>query len=288
MTGFLSELGRKAAEKWLALIVLPGLLFVAVTWAGWTLRHGAWFDPAPLRAEATRWSTERPESLVLAAAGALLAATGVAQLAHGLARAVERLWFAAGLGALGRRLTRRRQTRWESRDRAYDRALLSPDADAALDLDALLAARNAVCPVRPARPTWMADRVRAAAVRVHRSYDLDLTSLWPRLWLVVPDAARTELVAARTAVSTDARLFAWGLLYLVPAAWWWPSAVVTVVTCTAAWRRGRVSTDVLAELSESAVDLYATTLVTQLGIAAPDGLTPEVGLEVTERLRKDG
>lgn len=254
-----------------------------MAWASWTLRrHGAWFYPAPLRAETTRWSTERPEALVLAAAGA----AGVAQFARGLARAVERLWFAAGLGALGRSLTRRRENLWESRDRAYDRALLSPDADA--DLDALLAARNAVCPVRPARPTWMADRVRAAAVRVHRAYDLDLTSLWPRLWLVVPDAARTELGAARTAVSTDARLFAWGLLYLLPAVWWWPSAVVTVVTCTVAWRRGRVSTDVLADLSESAVDLYGATLVTQLGIAAPDGLTPEVGLAVTERLRKDG
>ncbi|HTJ35813.1 MAG TPA: hypothetical protein VL738_21540 [Dactylosporangium sp.] len=281
MTGFLSELGKKAAEKWLALIVLPGLLFVAVAWAGWTLRrHGVWFDPAPLRAEVTRWSAERPEALVLAAAGALLAAAGIAQLARGLARGVERLWFATGLGALGRRLTRRRERLWEARDRAYDRALLSSDAGA--DLDALLAARNAICPVRPARPTWMADRVRAAAERVHRAYDLDLTSLWPRLWLVVPDAARTELVAARTAVSTDARLFAWGLLYLLPAVWWWPSAAVTIVTCTVAWRRGRASTDVLADLSESAVDLYAATLAAQLGVAATDGLA------ITERLRKDG
>ncbi|MGI5240776.1 hypothetical protein [Dactylosporangium sp. CA-139066] len=287
MTGFLSELGKKAAERWLALIVVPGLLLVAVVWASWTLRrHNVWFDPAPLRADVRRWSGERAEALVLGAAGALLAAAGAAQLARGLSGAVERLWFAAGLGGLGRRLTRRRAERWQERDRAYERALLAEPGGA--DLDALLAARDRICPVRPARPTWMADRARAAGERVYLAYDLDLTSLWPRLWLIVPEAARNELAAARTAVTANARLFAWGVLYLVPALWWWPAALVAVVTGAVAWRRARAATDVLADLAESAVDLYGPALAAQLGVAAPDGLTPAVGLAVTERLRKDG
>jgi hypothetical protein len=63
---------------------------------------------------------------------------------------------------------------------------------------------------------------------------------------------------------------------------------VTPGTCAVAWRRARASTDVLAELSESMVDLYGPALAAQLGIAAPDGLTAGVGLEVAERLRKDG
>ena len=79
-----------------------------------------------------------------------------------------------------------------------------------------------------------------------------------------------------------------GCSTLVPALWWWPAALIAAVTCAVAWRRARASTGVLAELSESVVDLYALTLVAQLGITTVDGLTPQVGLAVTERLRKDG
>ena len=55
-----------------------------------------------------------------------------------------------------------------------------------------------------------------------------------------------------------------------------------------AWWRARSSTDVLAELAGSAVDLHAAEVAEKLGVAAPDGITPDVGDEITERLRKDG
>jgi len=64
-----------------------------------------------------------------------------------------------------------------------------------------------------------------------------------------------------------------------------------------AWWRARSSTDVLAELAGSAVDLHAAEVVEQLHaaevaeqlrVAAPDGITPDVGDEITERIRKDG
>ncbi|MCW2914230.1 MAG: hypothetical protein JWN52_2298 [Actinomycetia bacterium] len=290
MTGFLSELGKKAAERWLALLVVPGLLFLGLAWATWVMRrHGTWFDPGPVGTEVQHWEGKKSGPLFLAVAGVLIGAAGTALLAQGTGTAVERLWFAQRLGPVGSWLTARRLDSWQAKDGDYEKALFARYRGGSVaDPEVVLAARNRVCLVSPARPTWMADRVRAVGERVHLAYDLDVSSLWPRLWLTVPDAARTELVAARTALARDARIFAWGLFYLVPAIWWWPAGFITAVTCTVAWGRARSATDVLADLAESAVDLYAPALAGQLGIAAPDGLTAEVGLEITERLRKDG
>lgn len=289
MTGFLAELGKKAAERWLALLVLPGALFLAVAWTTWTMRrHGTWFNLASAVDQAERWSGARPGALLLAAAAVLLAAAGIALLAQGLAATVEHLWFAAGWGPAGRPLTERRRSHWQDAEDHYRAAVLSRlRGDRSADPDAALARRDRICRVEPARPTWLADRVRAVGERVYDAYDLDLDSLWPGLWLTLPDAARSELAAARTSLRADVRLFAWGLLYLLPSLWWPPALAVTAVTCTTAWWRARDSTNTLADLAEATVDLYTRTLATQLGLAAENGLTPELGLQITMILRKD-
>ena len=32
MTGFLAELGKRLAERWVAVLVIPGALFVSLPW----------------------------------------------------------------------------------------------------------------------------------------------------------------------------------------------------------------------------------------------------------------
>jgi hypothetical protein len=290
LTAFIAELGQKAADRWLALLVLPGALFLAFAWTTWTVRrHGTWLDPTSAVHQAERLDGAHPGALLLlAAAAVLLAASAIALLAQGLASAMEHLWFEAGWGPAGRLLTERRRSNWqdaENRYRAAIRGRLRGDASA--DPDAALARRDRICLVEPARPTWLADRARAVGERVHDAYDIDLDSLWPRLWLTLTDAARGELAAARTSLTADARLFAWGLLYVLPAVWWPPALAITAVTCTTAWRRARGSTNTLADLAEAAVDLYTPILATQLGLAADKGLTPELGHQITMILRKD-
>jgi hypothetical protein len=290
VTGFLSELGKQAAERWLALLVVPGVLFLSLSWATWIMsRHGTLFDPEPVTTEVERWADRAPATLAVAAAAVLVGAAGAALLAQGIGALVERCWFAPDLGPPGRGLTARRQRNWQKKDNAYWTAVAARrQGRPGTDPDTALAARNRICLVTPARPTWMADRVNAAAERVHLAYHLDLSSLWPRLWLTLPDPARTELAGARTALARDARTVAWGLLYLAPALWWWPAVAIAAATCAVAWWRARSSTDVLAELAESAVDLHAAEVAEKLRVAAPDGITPDVGDEITERIRKDG
>ncbi|QES04616.1 hypothetical protein DEJ44_02665 [Streptomyces venezuelae] len=157
---------------------------------------------------------------------------------------------------------------------------------AVADTVGLNEARNRIALSRPARPTWMGDRLLAADARVHRTYRIDLTSAWPRLWLLLPDTAHAEVRAARSALTAAARRAAWGLLYLLPALWWWPAALIAVVTWGGAWRQGRVAVHEFAELVESAVDLHGRDLATALGIPCEEQLTATTGLAITRTLRK--
>jgi hypothetical protein len=293
VSGFLAALSAKAAERWLALLAVPGAMLLAFAAATWTVRRaGAWFDTAPVVdavGDLARGGNSAGELVVLTVL-VLVGAAAAGLAAQGLGGLVLRFWFATRLGPVGRRLTARRQAAWLRADAAYREALFRwyhNPLDSAAESNLRLAVRDGMCPVRPERPMWMADRLRAAGERVFVAYGLDLGSLWPRLWLELPDAARAELVAARTRLSDDARLCGWGLLYLAPALWWPPALAVAAATGMVAWRRARISTAVLSDLVESAVDLYADSVATRLGVPTPEGLTRDAGRELTERLRKD-
>lgn len=155
------------------------------------------------------------------------------------------------------------------------------------DISAALARRDAICLVEPDRPTWIGDRLRAADLRVYRTYDLELTSAWPRLWAVAPDSLRGDLAAAHDAYSSAARLTGWALLYLALTAQWWPAALIAGVTLTTAHIKARAATSALADLVETTVDLHGCDLASQLGIRCDGPLTPDVGYAITTRLRKD-
>ncbi|MFE6818799.1 hypothetical protein [Streptomyces sp. NPDC057677] len=161
-----------------------------------------------------------------------------------------------------------------------------PEDPAALDTVGLNEARNRIALTRPARPTWMGDRLIAADARVHRTYRIDLVSAWPRLWLLLPDTAHAEVQAARSALTASTRRAAWGLLYVLPALWWWPAGLIALVTWTGAWRQGRVAVHEFAELVESAVDLHGRDLAAALGIPCEEQLTATTGLAITRTLRK--
>jgi hypothetical protein len=162
-------------------------------------------------------------------------------------------------------------------------------ADAAATPGELLKAiakADRICLVEAARPTWIGDRLRACDIRVAGAYGLDLAATWPRLWLIVPDSVRAELGAVREAFSAAARLTAWAVLYLVLGIWWWPALLVAVVTMTAGVIKARYATANLADLVESAVDLYRGDLATQLGDTTPGPLTPAAAARLTSWMRK--
>ncbi|WP_367138285.1 hypothetical protein [Saccharothrix sp. HUAS TT1] len=277
MTAFLAELGKKLAERWVALLALPGVLFLATALTAATLGHARALDWRRLVAAVP--SGLAPVRLVLLAVALLVAASAVGLAARGLGALVEAVLLGRARGPL-RWLVKRRQRRWDRRDDAYEQAPVEEQADRAAD-------RNRVALTRPGRLTWVGDRVRAAGVRVHGHYGLDVTFTWACLWLVLSDAVRADVTAARAALRDAAVLGAWGVAYLAVGAWWWPVAPVALVVLVTARRRARAAADSYAALVEAAYDLHAADVAEALGLAAPDRVvTPALGRVITERLRK--
>ncbi|NUT47723.1 MAG: hypothetical protein HOV94_10515, partial [Saccharothrix sp.] len=154
MNGFLAELGKKLAERWVTLLALPGVLFLATALTAVVLGHAHALDWRRLVAAVPAGVT--PTRLALPAVAVLVAASAVGLAAQGAGHLLERALLSDARGPL-RVLAKRRQRRWAARDEAYEEA---PDADRA----ELAHRRNRVGLARPERFTWVGDRVRAAGV----------------------------------------------------------------------------------------------------------------------------
>ncbi|MEU6409771.1 hypothetical protein [Microbispora sp. NPDC046933] len=282
MSGFLAEIGKKVAERWVALLALPGLLFLAAAVTSWTLGHRHALDPAVLGRQVTVWSTDPATrsfgGLVVIMVACTVGAVAVGLAASGLGHAVERLWALQGARAPARWLVTLRRRRFE---RAVRRVESAGTADAAARA---IAMADRICLLQPARPTWIGDRLRVPRVRVAEAYGLDLDSCWPHLWLIVPEESRTAVQAARDSLNAAARLTGWSSLYLLLAVWWWPGAVIAGLLFATAWSRARMAAATLADLVEAIVDLYVGDLSDRLAPARQ--AVPLTGRSLTSLLRK--
>ncbi|WP_217572248.1 hypothetical protein [Streptomyces sp. GbtcB7] len=298
----LAELGKNLAERWLSLLVLPGTLYLAVAASARALGQGHPFDLQRLTSQITEWAnapaadTAGGQVVLLAAVLAGAAALGL--VAQALGSLVEQLHLAvdwrawpAGARRLSHRATAWRQTRWgtaaEDWHRHRDEAAVARASGSRVDPAARYAARAAmtrISPERPDRPTWSGDRIHAVAVRLERDYHLDLAALWPHLWLILPDTTRTEIIAARQALTRATTLTAWALLYLPLAAWWWPATAITAVLAFTSWRRTRTAADTYATLLEAAARLHTRDLADHLGLDPVGPLTHESGDNLTRHL----
>ncbi|MEU6918931.1 hypothetical protein [Streptomyces olindensis] len=300
MSAFLGTLGGKLAERWSALLVLPGLLYLAVLAGAIVLGRERWHDVDRLRDVldelAAAPAGDSPGVIVLTAAAVLAGAFGVDQAARALGAGLEALWLTEGRWPPARHLTARRLRRWRAADDAFREALvaagrarLTGDAEAtALSERAALLndARNRIALAAPTRPFRAGNRLAAVEQRVWEQYRLDLASAWPRLWLLVEDGARLELHTARQTLAAAHRLQAWGVLYGVLTVIWWPAAVLGAAAVAVGMRRARVATDVLAELVESAVDLRVRTLAADLGLDCTGPADHATGEALTRAMRK--
>lgn len=287
MTSFFSELGGKLAEKWLALLVLPGLLLASTAAVACALGHSHALDWNELVRRVDEWTADvagrPPAAQILLLAVVLLVAAGVGLIIRALSGVTQRLWLGtwpSWLSAIDQRLVANRVENWND---AHRRAKAATGRRA----DLLAAERNRIALAKPTRPTSMGDCVAAADERVHNQYGVDLQSWWPRLWLILDDATRVELRAARTAFDTATNQGTWTLGYLVVGLFWWPAVLVALGVGVTGWLRGREAVRTYADLIEATVDIYASALAVRLGVLAEnEDFTIEVGQKVTELLRK--
>ncbi|MGW7279980.1 hypothetical protein ACWGIV_17065 [Streptomyces sp. NPDC054844] len=270
MNTFLGELGKKLAERWVSLLALPGLLFLATATAAVILGHDATYDHGLLRARLTDWFTDpglrSAGTVVLVLVGVLLGSVAVGAAAAALGGLVERLWHLPGRRWPLRLLTSRRSARWQREVRRADAPVVAPS-----ELRRVIAAAERTCALKPERPTWIGDRFRVTRERVRRSYDLDLDAGWPRLWLILPDTTRAELTTAAEPYRAAARRWGWALLYAALVYWWCPAGLIAVGIAVGAQLKARQATRNLATLVEAAVDVHYRELVSIMGLDPQSG-----------------
>ncbi|WP_141575738.1 hypothetical protein [Actinomadura sp. WMMA1423] len=305
MSGFLNELGKKLAERWLSLLVLPGALYLAVATTAYTLGWAHAGDLHRLITILTTWAKTPPATTVggqvVLVAGVLAASAAVGLAAQALGSVTERLALAAGWqawwrplrGLAEKRVTSRRND-WNSAHsdyhRLYDQARQAhqagtqPNPNQREQRHAAYRALTRIALEEPERPTWTGDRIHAVTLRLRRDLNLDLPTVWPSLWLHLPDTTRTEITTARQALTTATTLTGWALLYAPLTWWWWPAALIAAGTALTAWRRTRTTTDIYARLLEATARLHTRTLSEHLGIDTTDATLPALGNTLTHHL----
>ncbi|MFF8014937.1 hypothetical protein [Streptomyces sp. NPDC007929] len=300
-SAFLSALGGRIAERWLAALALPGLLFLAACTTAMVLGHEHWYDVERLGAWldtlAASPASRSAGTITLVATGVLAGAAVAGAAAQALGAGVELLWCAEPHGPVLRYLADRRSRRWHEADAVFRTALVAAGrariegADGADRLTDIAERRHAergrISSAPPRHPFGMGDRLAAPAQRLWRARRLDLAAAWPYLWLLAADGTRAELQAARTRLSASARLCAWGVGYLVLALWWWPAALAGGVAVASGVWRGRAAAEAFAELTEALADLHVRDVAASLGVECEGVGDRALGERLTRLLRKE-
>ncbi|MEU6615532.1 hypothetical protein R1Y80_26465 [Streptomyces sp. JL1001] len=302
MGSLLTELGKKLAERWMSLLVLPGGLYLAVAATAHALGHTHALDMGRLTDRITGWAMAPAVATVggqVVLLAAVLAASAVAGLiAQATGSLMEQLHLAAGwqswpqpLRLLARGRTAARQSHWRAaathwhrhREEAA-RARTHGERHDPAERRAAHEGMLRIGPEHPERPTWSGDRIHAVTVSLHRDHHLDLSTVWPCLWLILPEEIRTEISAARQALTRATTLMAWALLYLPLALLWWPGALAVATLALAGWRRTRTAADAYAVLLDAATRLHVRDLAERMGLDLRGPLTPEAGDALTRLL----
>jgi MFS family permease len=304
MTSLLQELSKKAAERWAAILLGPGLLFVACALLAHHQGFGHALDVPLLRRYITDVTTDQANrdtaGLVLLGAVATVAAVVAGMNVAVVGRLVERLWIPARPGLYTALLVRWRRYRWGRIERALTAARTRASIQIArarlFDGDSaprhfprphrLRARLDRYSEVQPDRPTWDAQRMAGVERRIADRYSLDLALVWPHVWTVADSDTRANLESVQENYATTARLTGWSLAYLLlfPATGWWPSVPLAVVLCALARSRARASLDTLAPLVESMVDVNVRVLAERLGVSCPETFTPDTAQAITALL----
>lgn len=303
MTGLLADIGKKLGEKWVALLVLPGLLYGGTVVVAYVLGWKHAVDIPRLASTINAWSdgavVRSAGGAILIIAAVLLASTGAALAAEALGTAIARCWLAehwtrwpGPVRALARWLVRARASRWDQaladyraalnkvgRSQALAEAGVAPDEP--YDLAELYYPVARVARERPVRPTWVGDRVNAVAVALHRRYGLDLPTVWPALSLTIPNDAKAAIEAASQAYLRAAILAGWTPLYVAVGIAWWPGLAIAGVIAVTAVYRARIAVEDYSLLIEAVVVLHTPGLLWTVGIAHTGTLDRRAGDALT-------
>jgi hypothetical protein len=270
----------KLAERW-ASIAAPAVVFWAAALLAWSYAGPGW---SRLEVISDWLNKQKPMALLATLVGALVViATStivVQRLASPVLRLLEGYW-PCPFHRLAESFRRRAELRKAEDKAAWDllQAAIEenePTAQQRVKL-AHLERRRRYLPVKDSEllPTRIGNILRASETRPRHRYGLDLVMVWPRLWLVLPDAARQELASARRSLDASVAAAVWGAAFLafIPLTWWALVGLVVSVASVLVWVPARA--EVFADLTEASVELYRTSLYRHLRWPVPKNAAVE-------------
>jgi len=269
LNSFWEGLGNKLAERWT--VLLPAIAFWAGGLVAWFRSHGG----VSRLEQFEHTLAGRPVVILVAVAAAVvlpvvLSAAIVRAVTLPVLRLLEGYW-PRWLVPLRRRLIERQARALGTAERRFGELAAKLDADTAspeergeygaLDRQ-LRRVPSEPDPSMPQRrmPTRLGNTLRAAETWPVDKYGLDPVKCWPRLWLLLPEAVRQELVDARASLDAAGSAVLWGVLFVGWTVWVWWAAPVGLLTAWAAYRQAVRNAEVYSDLVESAFDLNRLAL----------------------------
>lgn len=277
MTKFWEGLAGQLGKDWALQVLTPAFVFwataiVALSWHVWG------FD-AP--SKLTTWVKARSAGelgglILIGIAGLSVSAWVADRVTLRFLRVLEGYWpdFLAGLRTFAVERQRKRfalkERQWRALAEKMDAKTITNDermAYAALDY-----ALRRYPLIGNFMPTGLGNTLRAAETWPEAKYGLGTVVCWPRLWLLLSKNNRNELIEARSALDSGARVCFWSVLSLMltPLAWWvCPAALVAIWL---AHRAMLAAADSYGALVEAVFDVRRNLLYDSL--AWPRPLTP--------------
>jgi hypothetical protein len=266
LSRFWEGVADRLVERWAA-VATPAILYWLGALGAYLLGHGG---TEGLRTQVD-WLSRQAGPVQLSVAVLALAAVGasgvlVQRLTLPALRFIEGYWPRWLAAARRRRVGRvsaahaRAEAAWSELAAKIDRQTATPDERTEFNR---LDRRLRRVPSAPERvmPTRVGNILRASESRPVDRYGLDPVKCWTQLWLVLPDATRQELTAARASLDAAVAACVWGILFVVWSCWtWWAAGagIAVAVLAYAVWLPGRA--EVFADLLEATVDVHRTAL----------------------------
>ena len=295
IAAFWHAVGGKLADRW-ATVSAPALVFWLAGLAAWSYRRGGLHTLTGPNRWLDRQTTAAQILAILI--GLLIVATSVIIVSWWttpVLRLLEGYWptWASPVSRwLTGRLVRRAEAEEPEWQAAYDAVQPSKTPTAGqLAAYARLERRRRRRPTaaRYFLPTPIGNILRAAERRPIDKYGLDAVALWPRLWLLLPDATRRQLLSARASLDSAVTTAIWGVSFCaftpytilaIPIGLSVAALAITVVV------PGRAQ--VFGDLIEAAYDLHRTALYQQLRWPLPANPKQEhaAGERLTSYLRR--
>lgn len=278
--GFWDAVSGKLADRFVAASA-PALVFWFGGLLSWAYGHGGLHRLTEPPGWLNRQSTPSEIAVIIGVlVGVSASGVIVQRLTAPVLRFLEGYW-PRWLAPLRRRLVARERYRAEEDANALQSlaAAVLPPADpksATEEQLSTFARLDQRCRCRPSapnrlQPTRIGNILRAAETWPRDKYGLDAVVVWPRLWLVLPDATRQELVAARASLDAAVAGAVWGVLFCAFTAWAPLALIIGLAVTTAAvtlWVPVRAA--VFGDLVEASYDLFRTAVYQQLRWPLPN------------------